>query len=163
MRKGKMHKGTKELRDEEIVRQVRRGRRVAEIAPSFCLSKRSVQRIIKREMPGRAKKGAPVANQNRRKHGFYSKVLDEAQRLDLEIAEGMEGIDDEIALLRVKIKALLEHDPENVKLIMEATRTLSRLVSIRYKTSSEQKKSLSNAIGDVLRGLAIPLGIKYLP
>jgi len=28
------------------------------------------------------KRGAPKGNQNARKHGFYSKVLDEAERLD---------------------------------------------------------------------------------
>ena len=59
------------------------------------------------------KRGAPKGNQNARKHGFYSKVLDEAERLDFELATGVEGIDEEIALIRVKIKSLLERDPEN--------------------------------------------------
>ena len=50
------------------------------------------------------KRGAPKGNQNARKHGFYCKVLDEAEQLDFELAQGVEGIDDEVALLRVKIK-----------------------------------------------------------
>ena len=108
-------------------------------------------------------KGNPKARKNSGKQGFYSKALDEAERLDFELAQGVEGIDDEIALLRVKIKSLLEDDPENVKLIMAATNALARLVMTRYKISADQKKALSNAIGNVLRGLAIPLGIKYLP
>jgi len=41
--------------------------------------------------------GAPRGNQNARKHGFYSKVLNEVERLDFELATGVEGIDDEIA------------------------------------------------------------------
>ena len=111
-------------------------------------------------MTARAKKrGAPKGNQNARKHGFYSKVLDEAERLDFEVATGVEGIDDEIALLRVKIKSILSHDPENIKLIMQATNALARLVKTRYNISRDQKKGLKEAIGNVLRDVALPLGI----
>ncbi len=105
------------------------------------------------------KRGAPTGNQNARKHGFYSRVLDEAERLDFELATSVEGIDDEIALLRVKIKSLLEHDPENIKLIMQAANTLARLVRMKYNISKEDKKGLKEAIGNVLRDIALPLGI----
>ena len=105
------------------------------------------------------KRGAPKGNESSKKSDFYSKVLDEAERLDFELAAGVEGIDDEIALLRVKIKSILEHDPENIKLIMEATNTLARLVRTRYNITKEQKKGLKEAIGNVLRDVALPLGI----
>ena len=105
------------------------------------------------------KRGAPKGNQNARKHGFYSKVLDETEQLDFEIATSVEGIDDEIALLRVKIKSLLTHDPENIKLIMQATNILERLIRTRYNISKEDKKGLKEAIGNVLRDVALPLGI----
>ena len=103
------------------------------------------------------------AGRNRASRSLYSKALDEAELLDFELAQGVEGIDDEIALLRMKIKSLLENDPDNVKLIMEATNTLARLVVTRYRISADQKKALRDAIGSVLQGLAVPLGIKYLP
>ncbi len=105
------------------------------------------------------KRGAPNGNQNARKHGFYSKVLDEAEKLDFELATGVEGIDDEIALLRVKIKSLIAHDPDNIKLIMQATNTLARLVRTRYNINKKDKKGLKEAIGNVLRDIALPLGI----
>ena len=105
------------------------------------------------------KRGAPKGNQNARKHGFYSKVLDEAEQLDFELASGVEGIDDEIALLRVKIKSILENDPENIKLIMQATNTLAKLVRTRYNITKAQKKGLKEAIGNVLKEVALPLGI----
>jgi hypothetical protein len=104
-------------------------------------------------------RGAPKGNQNARKHGFYSKVLDEAEQFDFEVASDVSGIDDEIALLRVKIKSVLEKDPENVKLIMQATNTLAGLVKTRYKITREQKQGLREAIGNVLRDVALPLGI----
>ena len=112
-------------------------------------------------MPTKAKRksGAPKGNQNARKHGFYAKVLDEAEQLDFELASGVNGIDDEIALLRVKIKSVLEKDPENINLIMRATNTLATLVKTRYKISKEQRKGLKEAIGNVLRDVAVPLGI----
>ena len=44
-------------------------------------------------------KGAPEGNQKALKKGFYSRVLDEAEMLDMERASDMSGIDDEIALL----------------------------------------------------------------
>jgi hypothetical protein len=99
-----------------------------------------------------ASRGAPKA-------GFYARVLDEAERLDFELASGVEGIDDEIALLRVKIKSLLENEPENVRLIMQVTNALERLVRTRYKISKEQRKGLKEAIGNVIRDIALPLGI----
>ena len=112
-------------------------------------------------MPEKAKRksGASKANQDAKKHIFYSKVLDEAERLDFELATGVEGINGEIALLRVKIKSILAHDPENIKLIMQATDTLAKLVRTRYKITREQKKGLKEAIGNVLRDIALPLGI----
>ncbi|MCK4368903.1 MAG: hypothetical protein KAV68_04465 [Dehalococcoidales bacterium] len=105
------------------------------------------------------KRGAPKGNQNARKHGFYSKVLDEAEQLDFELASGVEGFDDEIALLRVKIKSLLQNDPENIQLILQMTNALERLVRTRYNISKEQRKGLKEAIGNVLKDIAIPLGI----
>ncbi len=107
----------------------------------------------------KGKGGAPKGNQNARKHGFYSKVLNEADKLDFERATGVDGIDDEIALLRVKIKSLLERDPENIKLIMQATNALERLIRTRYSLSKEDKKGLKEAIANVLRDVALPLGI----
>ena len=107
----------------------------------------------------KGKRGAPKGNQNARKHGFYSRVLDEAEQIDFELASGVEGIDDEIALLRVKVKSILSHDPENIKLIMQATNTLARLVRTKYNISKEDKKGLKEAIGNVLRDVALPLGI----
>ena len=42
---------------------------------------------------------------------------------------------------------------------MQATNALTRLVKTRYKITREQKKGLKEAIGNVLRDVALPLGI----
>ncbi len=110
-------------------------------------------------MPARASRKAPKGSQNTRKPGFYSRVLDEADKLDFELASGIDGIDGEIALLRVEIKSLLERQPENVRLITQVTNALERLIMTRYKISREQRKGLKEAIGNVLKDIALPLGI----
>ncbi len=94
-----------------------------------------------------------------KKRSLYSRALDEAEQLDFELAAGVNGVDDEIALLRVKIESLLASDPENIRLIMLATNTLARLVKTRYNITREQKKGLKEAIGSVLKEIALPLGI----
>jgi hypothetical protein len=109
-------------------------------------------RLRGRKSPA-GKAGAP-------KSGFYSRVLDEAERLDFELASGVEGIDDEIALLRVKIKKAIEGgDAENLELLVKATNALERLVRTRYNISKEQGRGLKEAIGNVIKDIAIPLGI----
>jgi len=97
--------------------------------------------------------------QNVNKSGFYSKVLDEAEKLDFERASGVDGIDNEIALLRVKIKSILGDDPKNIKLLIDMTNALERLIRTRYKITREQRKGLKEAIGNVLKDIALPLGI----
>jgi hypothetical protein len=110
-------------------------------------------------MLAKGKRGAPEGKLSARKPSFYARVLDEAERLDFELASGVEGIDDEIALLRVKIKSLLENEPENIRLIMQVTNALERLIRTRYSISKEQRKGLKEAIGNVIRDIALPLGI----
>jgi len=104
-----------------------------------------------------SRKACPERSRRARKHGFYSKVLDEAEQLELEKAREIEGIDDEIALLRVKIHSLLEKDPDNVKLIMEATNTLARLLRTKYNLDKTQGKGIKDAIARVIKELAIPI------
>jgi len=91
--------------------------------------------------------------------GFYGRALDEAEKLELEEASHIEGIDEEIALLRVKLKELLQEQPERMDLHFEAANIIARLVRTRYQITREQKKSLKEAIQKVLTEVAVPLGV----
>ena len=90
---------------------------------------------------------------------FYSRALDEAEKLELEEASHIEGIDEEIALLRLKLRELLEEQPERIDLHFEAANIIARLVKTRYQITKEQKKSLKEGIQKVLTELAVPLGV----
>lgn len=95
------------------------------------------------------------------KNSLYLSVLDEAEALEFKNALSMDGLDAEIALLRVQIKQMLSSegklDTRDLYLVLTA---LSRLISIRYHTTSQQKKGIKEAIGNVLRDIAFPLGLK---
>jgi len=98
----------------------------------------------------------------RTKPGFYSKALDEAERLELEEARGIEGIDEEIAILRLKLRELILAKPDRFDLHLKMATTIARLVTTRYNITREQKKSLKEAITRVLTEIAVPLGIKAI-
>src|SRR4030043_1304178 len=97
-----------------------------------------------------------------RRPDFYSKALDEAEKLKLEEARGIEGIDEEIAILRVKLRELILAKPEGFDLQLKVATAIARLVPTRYNITKEQKKSLKEAVTRVLTEIAVPLGIKSL-
>ena len=111
-------------------------------------------------MTEKKQRGAPKGNQNARKHGFYSQVLDEAETLQLDEAREVEGIDEEIAILRVKLLSLISNHPDRIDLQMAAANTITRMVRTRHSLSANQKKSLKDAMTKVLTEIAVPLGIK---
>ncbi len=91
--------------------------------------------------------------------GFYSRALSAAERMHLEDAGLVDGIDEEIALLRVRLRELAAQSPERLDLQMGLATTIARMVKTRYQISTDQKKSLKAAISKVLEEVAVPLGI----
>jgi len=91
--------------------------------------------------------------------GLYSRALEEAEKLELDEAYRIEGLDDEIALLRLELKKSLHDHPGEIDLHLKAANTIARLVKIKYQISKEQKNSLKDAIVRVLTEVALPLGI----
>ena len=94
--------------------------------------------------------------------GFYEKVLDEAEKMDFDIAAGVDGIDDEIAVLRLKIKQILRDKPEDLELYLAAINLLARLVKTRYSMNKKQEKNLGEAIKNIIKEIGVPLGITLL-
>jgi hypothetical protein len=106
------------------------------------------------------KKGGQKGNRNAMKHGFYARIFDEAERLDFSLAAGVEGIDEEIALLRLEIKkAITGGDARNLILLVKAVGALERLVRTRYQITAAQRKGLKEAIGNVIHDVLVPLGV----
>ncbi|MDO8578772.1 MAG: hypothetical protein Q7R50_06290 [Dehalococcoidales bacterium] len=101
-------------------------------------------------------RGGQPGNQNARTHGFYSKSATPEQQQNMSIAAGMEGLDEEIALLRAKISAATE-DPSQSNFLLSGISLLSRLLRTREKLGSQQSKGLEQAIANVLRNVSPPV------
>jgi hypothetical protein len=94
------------------------------------------------------------------KRGFYGPALDESAGVMLEEAGGVEGLDQEIAVLRLTLRDIIKESPDRIDLHLRTANTIANLVKIRYSISKEQKKCLKEAITKVFTELAVPLGVK---
>jgi hypothetical protein len=95
----------------------------------------------------------------RRKRNYYgSLALSRADRLELRRAGGVEGLADEIALLRAQLKRAVEASPRTVKarkdlkVVSEGVETLLRAVSSQYRLSPRASGDLADNIAAVLKG-----------
>jgi len=93
---------------------------------------------------------------------FYQDALDSNQRVNFSKAASLEGVNEEISLLRVVIKKILDDDPENTKMLIAAVNLLAKLVKIRYTITPEQKQSLREAIQNIIKDVGVPLGVTLL-
>jgi hypothetical protein len=64
---------------------------------------------------------------------FYAAVLSAAEAMDLPAALKVEGIDQEIATLRLRLRKLLMEHPEEMPLMLRAMETLARMVTSKYR------------------------------
>ena len=84
---------------------------------------------------------------------FYGQAVEEAERLDLERAHEIEGLDDEIALLRVRLKRAVTDHPEDVRLLTRGLEILVRAVGARYRLSPKAKRDLAENLAATLNSL----------
>ena len=79
------------------------------------------------------KRGGQPQNQNARKHGFYSKHLTPEQLQDFDDALDISSLDQEIALLRVKLNALLADQTSPPELLLQTINAFARVVAIQRR------------------------------
>jgi hypothetical protein len=88
---------------------------------------------------------------------FYAGAVDAAQRIELEEAAGLEGLDEEIALLRVKLREAVEKRPEDLALMLRGIDMLVKAVATRYKMSKPATEDLADSIAGVIKGVGVQL------
>jgi hypothetical protein len=101
------------------------------------------------------KSGAQRGNQNARKHGFYSKMLTSQEKRALRVAADLDGLDQEIAVLRVKLQSLISQD-SNQHLINQTAETLARLYHIKFIFSRSDTSHIKEAVIAALADFIIP-------
>ena len=81
----------------------------------------------------RCEPGGQPGNQNARKHGFYSKRLPPEQQQELEKALNIKNPYQEIALLRVKLNAILADPRTPPELFLQTIHAFARLLAIERR------------------------------
>ena len=84
---------------------------------------------------------------------FYADVLSEASRARLEEARKLEGINEEIALLRIKLRDVMAENPNKTELMYKGIDMLMKAVATRYKLSPKSKDDLNDSIVGVINGI----------
>ena len=84
---------------------------------------------------------------------FYADVLSQASRARLEKARELEGINEEIALLRVKLRDVMAENPNKTELMYKGIDMLMKAVATRYKLSPKSKNDLNDSIVGVINGI----------
>jgi hypothetical protein len=101
------------------------------------------------------KSGAQPGNQNARKHGFYSKMLTPQEKRSLRVAADLDGLDQEIAVMRVKLQSLIAQD-SNQHLVNQTAETLARLYHIKFSLSRSDTSRIKDAVNAALADFIIP-------
>ncbi len=84
---------------------------------------------------------------------FYAAALTEAERLQLADARRVDGLDEEIALLRVRLRSALEQRPQDFDLLREGIALLVRAVATQYRLSPRARKDLADRMAAVLNSV----------
>jgi hypothetical protein len=96
------------------------------------------------------KRGGQEGNRNARKHGFYSGTLSPAETSQLWNITNLEGVDPEIAFIRVKLQSSLRYDPGNRRVIREASRLLVKWYSANYRLDPTDRNYLKTVVENLL-------------
>ncbi len=94
---------------------------------------------------GLKRRGAPLGNQNARKHGFYSSVLLPSQEALLPRAKSIRGLNDEIAVARIRIVSVVSTVPTNPRVLSAAINSLLRLERAKQSILTRRRTADSRA------------------
>lgn len=88
-----------------------------------------------------------------RAKAFYAAALSEAEREQLKKARKLQGLEEEIALLRVRLQTALKEHPEDFPLLVAGVGMLVRAVATQYRLSPRARKELADRVSLVLNSL----------
>ncbi len=89
---------------------------------------------------------------------FYRGSVRAAERAMLDAAAQLEGLDEEIAVLRTKLRTLSKsNESETVQLMMRGMDMLAKLVSVRFRLSKKAEHEIADSLANLLRGLSVQL------
>ena len=82
---------------------------------------------------------------------FYASALGGAERAaELAEAASVEGLADEIALLRIRLRETLEQHPEDFTLLQRGIRLLVQALVAQHRLSPKQAENFADAVAGVI-------------
>jgi len=96
------------------------------------------------------KRGGQQGNQNARKHGFYSSKLNPDEICRFWNIVNQESVDPEMAVLRIKLLALISLAPHNHRTLKEASRLIVKWSVNKYCLDWTDRAHLKAAVISVL-------------
>ena len=90
-------------------------------------------------------RGGQPGNQNARKHGYYCSSFSGVAKNNIIEALQVTGLEDEIALVRASLRAVVLRSPTNVRLISGAASTLIRLLRTSEKLGFNRADKLDQS------------------
>lgn len=85
---------------------------------------------------------------------FYAKAMDLTDQLSFAVAREVEGVTEEVVLLRVRIKAALEDDdPDDVRQVLPMVRMLAQLLMTQHRLSAAVGDGLAENLAGVIESL----------
>jgi hypothetical protein len=102
------------------------------------------------------KRGGQQGNQNARKHGFYSSTISPTEICEFWNIVNLEGIETIIAVIRIKLRSLLQHNPGNQHALREASKVLSKWYCIKYQLEHTDTIRLKSVITCILNSQCVP-------
>ncbi|MBM3458433.1 MAG: hypothetical protein FJX77_07885 [Armatimonadetes bacterium] len=94
---------------------------------------------------------------------LYDEALDLAERLRLPRARSVEGLDSEIALLRLRLLRAARQDPDNLEKLLKGAAIIVQAVSARYRLSEKSSDNLGKAVSEVIQQIGGALGLNPDP
>jgi hypothetical protein len=85
---------------------------------------------------------------------FYERALSAAEREGFEEARALRGIDDEIALLRLRLRDALIDQPDDFDLLLGGVRLLIQALLAQRRLSGQQADELAETLVTIVEGFA---------
>ncbi len=103
------------------------------------------------------RRGGQAGNRNARKHGFYARSLNPTEICEFWNIVNTEGLEPEVAALRVKLRSVIEHDPCNRRVLREASKLIARWYSSKYRLNKTDSSAIKKLVWGILQNYLNPL------
>jgi hypothetical protein len=90
------------------------------------------------------------------KEKFYHSSFNDEEQLDFKQALGVVGFNEEVALIRVKIKYILKNSPWNITLLLRALNSLETLVRLQQRDKHDSLAGIKKTMDTEFKGFITP-------